>query len=289
MSAHSLRSSVENDENDYIEMSQIDEITLRNDLTLTANAETGNTASSSSTRVSHSEESMRQDDMHGFEDNNRLSLPDAHYLLSPDDQLSTRSERSHPVEPRFFKRSRLETLKDIWAWEVLSLFLSLASVFAIAVTLAILDGKALSWWKMPIKPNALISVFATISKSSLLLPTSECISQAKWIHFAKRKHCVKDLQTFDDASRGPFGSLIFLWQFRTRGKTWIASLACLITTVALVADPFAQQIIDYPVRIVAAEGSKNAATSITRIYQLDSPSSLVFDSSSRCRCIITLS
>lgn len=210
MSAHSLRSSTENDENDYIEMSQIDEITQRNDLTLTANAETGNTASSSSTRVSHSEESMRQDDMHGFEDNNRLSLPDAHYLLSPDDQLSTRSERSHPVEPRFFKRSRLETLKDIWAWEVLSLFLSLASVFAIAVTLAILDGKALSWWKMPIKPNALISVFATISKSSLLLPTSECISQAKWIHFAKRKHCVKDLQTFDDASRGPFGSLIFL-------------------------------------------------------------------------------
>ncbi|KAL1624687.1 hypothetical protein SLS56_007750 [Neofusicoccum ribis] len=60
---------------------------------------------------------------------------------------------------------------------------------------------------MPIRPHALISVFAAFAKSALILPLTECISQYKWLYFSRNQQRLQDLQTFDDASRGPLGSL----------------------------------------------------------------------------------
>lgn len=58
-----------------------------------------------------------------------------------------------------------------------------------------------------------------------------------------------DIQRFDDASRGPWGSLIFLWKFRLTALT--SSGECLITIAALAIDLFAQQVLEFPFRLVS--------------------------------------
>jgi hypothetical protein len=117
---------------------------------------------------------------------------------------------------------------------------------------------------MPIQPNALISIFAVIAKAALIYTIAGCISQSKWLRFHKEVHQIIDLQRFDDASRGPWGSTQFLWRFRFREP--IASVGCIITVVALAIDPFTQQIIEYPSRQVSS-GVGSATTQRCQAYE----------------------
>ncbi|KAF2135590.1 uncharacterized protein K452DRAFT_347514, partial [Aplosporella prunicola CBS 121167] len=155
------------------------------------------------------------------------------------------------------------TVSDLWLWEIVSNFISIACIVVIAVILSVFDGKALSQWQPPIKPNALISIFATIAKATLLLPVAECISQIKWLYYGKEYRSLVDVQCFDQASRGPWGSLMFLWRFRARSL--VASFGCLITIVSLAVDPFTQQIISYPERSVSL-GNTSASVNAARVY-----------------------
>ncbi|KAF4439717.1 hypothetical protein FACUT_3933 [Fusarium acutatum] len=53
--------------------------------------------------------------------------------------------------------------------------------------------------------------------ASMVIPVSEGLSQLKWNAFARSQRPLDDLKTFDQASRGPFGSLLLL--SKTRGRT----------------------------------------------------------------------
>ncbi|OJD37921.1 c6 and c2h2 transcription factor [Diplodia corticola] len=175
------------------------------------------------------------------------------------DPPNTASSENAPIQ-----LTRAQRLMDWWFWESLSVTLSTACVISMAIVLGLINGKRLSEWTLPIRPNALISIFAAIARSALLLPLTECISQAKWLHFSKHHRRLQDLQTFDDASRGPLGSILFLG--RMYRKAWLASLACLIIIAGMAVDPFAQQIIDYPLRPVPSEHGSDATTRVTQIY-----------------------
>lgn len=50
---------------------------------------------------------------------------------------------------------------------------------------------------------------------------------------------IQDMQTFDEASRGPWGSATFLW--KTKGAAGIASLGAVITMFMIAFEPFTQQ------------------------------------------------
>lgn len=154
--------------------------------------------------------------------------------------------------------------KDLWAWELFSILASLACLAAIVTVLAVVDQKPLAWWRFPIRPNALISVFSAVAKTTFLLPVAECISQSKWHHFSRGPRPLADLQRFDDASRGPWGSLIFLFSRRPAHTTLLTSLGCIITICALAVDPFTQQIISYPSR--STELNALASTSVATAY-----------------------
>ena len=150
---------------------------------------------------------------------------------------------------------------DSWLPEILSLLFSVGCLAATAVILATTDGKALSQWHMPIRPNAMVSVFATVTKAALVYPVAECIGQFKWLYYGQQAHKTIDMQRFDDASRGPWGSLLLL--SRLRGKGFLVPIGCLITILAMAVDPFAQQIISFPSRTVPSD----AVTAFTQRAQ----------------------
>lgn len=73
-----------------------------------------------------------------------------------------------------------------------------------------------------------------IPKASLLLTIGTSIAQLKWIWFQQgSKRQLYNLQSFDDASRGPLGSLKILFQRPQQGRL-LLSLAAVVTLLAFV-------------------------------------------------------
>lgn len=150
-------------------------------------------------------------------------------------------------QPRRPQKSHSQTpsrWNDCWYWEIGAALLNLAFMMAVVGVLVAIHGKPLVNWGLPIRPNALISVFVTLPKASLLLTVEACISQLKWLHFEQAPHPLVELQTFDSAGRGPLGSLLLIWKMR--GRAIAVSTGAFLTIVALAVNPFAQQIISCP-------------------------------------------
>ncbi|KAK7536607.1 hypothetical protein IWX49DRAFT_593740 [Phyllosticta citricarpa] len=158
--------------------------------------------------------------------------------------------------PEKKKRPHLDKtlIRDAWIWEILSIALSFIALTVMAGILYKIDDKPLNWWTLPIRPNSLISIPAAIAKASLVLPATESISQLKWLYFGSSSRRLTDLQRFDDASRGPWGSFTFLMYFHFKKPTILASMGCIIIVAALALDSFTQQIISYPSRSITAIG-----------------------------------
>ena len=143
----------------------------------------------------------------------------------------------------------VERLDKWWALEFASLLLSVGSIGAIVGLLSHYDGRPLYDWQHSITLNAVISFLAGISKSSLALVLNQALGQLKWSWFAtrsRRGRKLVDLQTFDSASRGPYGSTLLLF-FHGFRFDW-ASLAASITIVCLAFEPFVQQAVTNPTR-----------------------------------------
>jgi cellulose synthase/poly-beta-1,6-N-acetylglucosamine synthase-like glycosyltransferase len=141
-----------------------------------------------------------------------------------------------------------KTYDDIWSntwlWEILSIIFSSLCFVLTLVLLKVFDQKPLPQFAYGITLNAIISILTAFSKSALLVAVAGAISQLKWRWYQNTKgRSVLDTQLFDDASRGPWGSLILL----VTPHSWsLVSMGALVTILALAFDPFAQQLITYP-------------------------------------------
>lgn len=106
-----------------------------------------------------------------------------------------------------------------------------------------------------------------------MLSVGACVSQIKWVYFKKAPHSLYDLQTFDDASRGPLGAMELITRLspkdiitdRSTGAGW-AFWASVLTILALALDPFAQQILSFPLRTVPSDGRGEALVAAAQIY-----------------------
>ena len=125
-----------------------------------------------------------------------------------------------------------------------------------------IDNKPLKNWiitNADITPNALVSVLSTVTKTAILLPIAEGISQLEWTYFQQRPHRLADLQMFDEASRGPWGAVILMLRVRTGAV--VATIGAILTLLTLAMDRFSQQVLSYPLRTVAAN---NMTATISR-------------------------
>ncbi|KAF5503032.1 hypothetical protein CGCF413_v005852 [Colletotrichum fructicola] len=71
------------------------------------------------------------------------------------------------------------------------------------------------------------------------------LGQLKWEWFSQPRR-LADVVLFDDASRGPWGSLMLLVKQTFRLEhSYVASIGAIITIAALAIDPFSQAMIEY--------------------------------------------
>ncbi|KAK4224542.1 hypothetical protein QBC38DRAFT_514824 [Podospora fimiseda] len=114
----------------------------------------------------------------------------------------------------------------------------------VVMILAKIDGLAFESWLLPIQPNSLIAVLTTAAKTSMLVAGATCISQLKWNYFGSGHHRLYDIQLFDNASRGPWGSLMLLGNIRSSSMV-LAYLLSLAAIAGLGIEPSTQQILEY--------------------------------------------
>jgi hypothetical protein len=180
------------------------------------------------------------------------------------------NDNSHAKQPR--------TTGNTWSWiwQVSSLLISMAGLMAIVVVLVsiVRHPRLADWTVSPsskispvissnVSPNTLIAIFAAISKAALLVAVADCIGQLKWIRFEEKPHLLRELEVYDEASRGPWGSLKLL--FTTRHTALLAALGAFIMVVSIAIDPFAQQIISNVTQTVVAQ-NESASYQIAHTY-----------------------
>nr|XP_036576339.1 uncharacterized protein CTRU02_13716 [Colletotrichum truncatum]KAF6783064.1 hypothetical protein CTRU02_13716 [Colletotrichum truncatum] len=113
----------------------------------------------------------------------------------------------------------------------------------VAVLLQV-QNTPLARWTWNIQPSSVISILTTFGKAAMMVPITACLSQLKWRHMQRQARPLNHLQTFDDASRGPWGSAIMAWKMPLQSPLgWALAI---VTVVALGMEPSAQNILDFP-------------------------------------------
>jgi hypothetical protein len=90
-------------------------------------------------------------------------------------------------------------------------------------------------------------VFATVWQIAIGAAISPAIFQLSYVWFT-RKRPLNDLEVFDNASRGIFGSLQMIWLQRFRG---LASFCAFVIILLSFGHPCIQQIVTYPEKLVS--------------------------------------
>lgn len=111
------------------------------------------------------------------------------------------------------------------------------------------DQRSLPDWPFAITLNTFLAFFATLAKAAFMIPVSAAIARAQWTWF-RRERPLHDFHVFDQASRGPWGSLALIW--RVRGRQLVV-LGALLTVVSVLTSPLSQLAISYPLRDTVAE------------------------------------
>ncbi|GME55774.1 hypothetical protein GTA08_BOTSDO13905 [Neofusicoccum parvum] len=153
----------------------------------------------------------------------------------------------------------IDRWNEWWVGEIIAALLSLGCLAVVIYILVDIgsDGKRLSDWTLSISPNSMVSTFITASRFLMLFVVAECIGQLRWIYYQAGPRPLDELEVFDSASRGAFGSVLFV--LRMKARALMATLGALIVIVALAMDPFAQQILSFPSRPVSLNDGLNSA------------------------------
>ena len=171
---------------------------------------------------------------------NRSGIAEAAPLMNT--STDNKEGRLPPMYVRSYQHRLNQIWSDTWTIEVIALTLCIICALSTCIMLGVLDNEPLPPMPKGLTMNAIISILSTIAKSSLLLAVSSCISQLKWKWY-RTSRGLSDIQLFEDASRGPFGALQML--LRHRGSS-TACIGASILVLALLFDPFTQQVLTYP-------------------------------------------
>lgn len=126
------------------------------------------------------------------------------------EQLTT--SKTSPTEPKpaLGKRARIrQVCEEWWLFELSAWLISAIALAIIGIILSTTQEKPLPHWPLHITINAVISIMATLTKATILVPIAAGIGQLKWLWF-KEPQCLNDIQVFDESSRGLLGSLKLL-------------------------------------------------------------------------------
>lgn len=148
-----------------------------------------------------------------------------------------------------------------WIYELSSSVISVLALAGLITTLGSFNGQICPKWQTYVPIHTMVAITTAILRASMMLSITEGISELKWQWFTKPQPLI-DVNAFDSASRGPWGSLMFLLKFR---RHLLASFGAFITICALAIDPFSQQVLDYR-NCLEPNDSLTARISVTNRY-----------------------
>ncbi|KAK4214974.1 hypothetical protein QBC37DRAFT_313170 [Rhypophila decipiens] len=137
-----------------------------------------------------------------------------------------------------------------WIVEIIALLISVGALAAICIILPLYDGRPLDAWSFVLSLNTVVSILGATSRASMGFALSAAFGQEKWNWYRDRDDKLLTFDRFDEATRGPFGSLKLLWHLKF--KHWTA-LGALAMAVLLGFEPFLQALIEL-------EGQPNSVT-----------------------------
>ncbi|MCJ1381373.1 hypothetical protein MMC17_004483 [Xylographa soralifera] len=176
--------------------------------------------------------------------------------------LETPSSTALPTE-RQQKQHRADTVLGRWWSEMVGCGCMFLALLATVLTLALHQGRTIPEWPLAISVNAAISIHATVMQMSMMYVLAQSLSQMKWLWYSKPRQ-LRDLEAFDDASRGPWGAVKLIWRLRA---SHTAALGALLIIASLAVGPFLQQIVStYSCQIIA--DGVQATIPRTNIYNI---------------------
>ena len=136
-------------------------------------------------------------------------------LIEPWDPAAASGPGPHPHGSSFFRW---------WLPELFASILSIASLLALVIVLRAYDGRGITDLNLPasLTLNGIVAAISTFNRVCLMVPVSAAISQEVWLWFSIAEHQkathsrLGDLDLSDGASRGAWGSLLFLCFSRRR-------------------------------------------------------------------------
>ncbi|KAM7185982.1 Protein of unknown function (DUF3176) domain containing protein [Naviculisporaceae sp. PSN 640] len=177
--------------------------------------------------------------------------------------VSTPNQSGHHPPKASTSAPGKEPLDWWWWWELGAAVVSLTCVSLIVAILVRVRDKPLSSWPLSIQPNSAISILTTLGKAAMMVIVASCLDQLKWRHIQLKARPLQHIQIFDDASRGPWGSLVMLT--RVKMGSVLGWALALITVAALAFEPSAQNILDFQLQNVELT-NVTAEMSIARQY-----------------------
>jgi Protein of unknown function (DUF3176) len=129
----------------------------------------------------------------------------------------------------------------LWWTEIAALCVAICAfggIFALIYTYR--EPKPQPSWPSQITLNTVISILSVILKTGIVVATAEALSQQKWVWFRRERHLI-DIPIFDQATRGPWGSLVLLLHPSTWG--FMSIFGAVIMVLAVAIGPFAQRLL----------------------------------------------
>lgn len=123
---------------------------------------------------------------------------------------------------------------EMWFYDFCAWLISCYCFAGIVITLMVHRDQPIPEWPFNITINALVSALSTVMGSALLVPVSNAIGQSKWSWIQKDRRKLEDIAIYDDASRGPWGSLVFLQRKGFRYDSHRFSLPYIYFLIVLV-------------------------------------------------------
>ena len=196
----------------------------------------------------------------------RLDAPDK---CDPSFTDATAWNHRHPRR----NDSRSPQAVRAWAPEIAWCLFATAILVFLGVLLGQYDDQQLPNWPLGLTLNTVAALLATICRSAMVIPIAEGISQLKWNWFVAGQRPIRDLYLFDQASRGPWGSLLLITKARGRqgcSLPWVrhtcanhrvrfftlSTLAAIVLVTSLASSFLTQSAISYSTRLVARNDSR---------------------------------
>ena len=137
--------------------------------------------------------------------------------------IGSQTERPIQNSARHFNPGVLSCLRW-WIPELFASLLSICTFVSIMLILRIYHGRPLNKIDLPssLTLNTLIALLSTVNRVALMVPVGSAMSQEVWLWFSNprsksnRRARLRDLELSNAASRGAWGSLLFLFSGRSR-------------------------------------------------------------------------